>query len=32
VAGPVRDGDIRGRQADRGAGRAHSRGPGKRAQ
>jgi phosphate starvation-inducible protein PhoH and related proteins len=32
VAGPVRDGDIRGRQVDRGAGRANSRGPGKRAQ
>ena len=32
VAGRVRDGDIRGRQVDRGAGRANSRGPGKRAQ
>jgi phosphate starvation-inducible protein PhoH and related proteins len=32
MAGPVRDGDIRGRQVDRGAGRANSRGPGKRAQ
>ena len=30
AAGPVRDGDIRGRQVDR--GRANSRGPGKRAQ
>jgi phosphate starvation-inducible protein PhoH and related proteins len=32
VAGPVRDGGIRGRAVDRGAGRANSRGPGKRAQ
>ncbi len=30
--GPVRDGAIRGRPVDRGTGRAHSRGPGKRAQ
>jgi phosphate starvation-inducible PhoH-like protein len=32
AAGPVRDGDIRGRQVDRGAGRANARGQGKRAQ
>ena len=32
AAGPVRDGGIRGRPVDREAGRANSRGPGKRAQ
>jgi len=32
VAGPVRDGAIRGRAVDRGAGRDGARGPGKRAQ
>ena len=32
MAAPVRDGGIRGRAVDRGAGRANSRGPGKRAQ
>ena len=32
VAGPVRDGSLRGRAAERGDGRAGSRGPRKRAQ
>jgi phosphate starvation-inducible PhoH-like protein len=32
MAGPVRDGSLRGRAGERGDGRAGSRGPGKRAQ